>query len=162
MIVNCRQSGEGGDMVGSVMTMEFKGLSQKTDNTQGNAMYREGKLTKRPMGITVLGGIMLVGGIFCACAAFSRLPAKILGLTLSGWPAIMIYLLQAGISIYIFNGFLRLKRYAWNVYMIFLALGVVNKLIDIISSGSFDPLAPIVLMCLFGYYIYRKKRIFVN
>jgi len=150
-------------MVGSVMTMEIKGLSQKTDNTQGNVMYsKEKRLRKRPMGITVLGGIMLVGGIFCACAAFSRLPAKILGLTLSGWPAVMIYLLQAGISIYIFNGFLRLKRYAWSVYMIFLALGVVNKLIDIISSGSFDPLAPITLMCVFGYYVYRKKQIFVN
>ena len=145
----------------SVMTMENNGLSQKADNTQENVMYRNGK-RKRPMGITVLGGIMLVGGIFCACAAFSRLPAKILGLTLSGWPAIMIYLLQAGISIYIFNGFLRLKRYAWSVYMIFLALGIVNKLIDIISSGSFDPLAPIVLMCLFGYYVYRKKYIFIN
>ena len=150
-------------MVEIVRTMERKDLPQKTDDTEGNAMNREGKrVQKRPFGITLLGGIMLVGGIFCICAAFARIPAGILGLSLSGWPAVMIYLLQAGISIYIFHGFLRLKRYAWSLYIIFLAFAVINNLIAVISTGSFDPLAPIILMCVFAYYVYRKKQIFVN
>ncbi|HUV49971.1 MAG TPA: hypothetical protein VMW78_02970 [Anaerolineae bacterium] len=153
----------GGDMVGNVGTMEIKCLSQKTDNTQMGCNVSQRRMYKRkPMGITLLGGIMLVSGIFCVCAAFSKMPVRFIGLALSGWPAIMIHLLHAGISIYIFNGFLRLKRHAWSVYIIFLVLGVVNNLIAIISSGSFDPLAPITLMCLFGYYVYRKRQLFVN
>jgi hypothetical protein len=153
----------GGDMVGNVGTMEIKSLSQKTENTQRECNVSQRKMyKKKPMGITLLGGIMLVSGIFCVCAAFSKLPVRFIGLAVSGWPAIMIHLLHAGISFYIFNGFIRLKRYAWSVYIIFLVLGVVNNLIDIISSGSFDQLAPVTLMCVFGYYVYRKKQLFVN
>jgi len=114
------------------------------------------------MGITMLGLFMLIGGMFCVCAGFSETPAGILGMAVTGTTAVVIHLLHAGISIYIFIGFLKLKRSAWSVYMVFLALGIANNLITIISSGSFNQFVPIMLMCLFGYYVHRKKELFVN
>jgi len=133
------------------------------DEVRGSTMYSERKSAqKRPVGITLLGILVLAGGIFCICAGISETPAGILGLTFSGNPAALIHFLHAGISIYIFYGFVKLTRSARIVYMAFLALGIINNLITILLSGSFDPLVPITLMCLFGYYINGKKELFVN
>ncbi|MFH1672380.1 MAG: hypothetical protein ABIF87_02985 [Pseudomonadota bacterium] len=157
------QPGKGGDIVGIARSMEINGQLQQTNDVQGTAMYRGRKYArKRPMGITMLGLFMLIGGMFCICAGLSEIPAGILGMAVSGTTAVVIHFLHAGISIYIFTGFLRLKRSAWSVYMIFLALGIANNLITIISSGSFNQLTSIMLMCLFGYYVNGKKGLFVN
>lgn len=157
------QPGKGGDIVGIARSMEINGQLQQTNDVQGTAMYRGRKYArKRPMGITMLGLCMLIGGMFCICAGLSETPAGVLGMAVSGKPAVLIHFLHAGISIYIFIGFLKLKRSAWSVYMVFLALGVINNLIAAISSGSFNLVISIMLMCLFGYYVNGKKELFVN
>ncbi len=155
--------GEGGDVVKIVGAMQIRGELQQMDDVQGNTVYRGRKhAQKRPMGITLLGVLILAGGIFCICAGLSGTPAGILGVALLGKPAALIHFVHAGISIYIFHGFLRLKRSAWIVYMVFLALAIMNNLIMIVSSGSFGLLVPITLMCLFGYYVHGKRELFVN
>ena len=82
---------------------------------------------KRPVGITLLGILILTGGMFCLCAGISEIPAGVLGRTISGKPAAMIHFLHAGISIYIFYGFVKLTRSAWMIYMLFLAVGIINN-----------------------------------
>ncbi len=147
----------------SVRTMGNEGLPQQMGDVQGNTMYsKKEHVQKRPLVITLLGIFMLVGGIFCICAGISETPAGILGAVISGIPAVVIHFLHAGVSFYIFTGFLKLRRNAWTVYMIFFAFGITNNLITIMSSGSVNQLATVVLMCLFGYYVHGKKELFVN
>ena len=147
----------------SVRTMGNEGISQQMGNIRRNTMYgKKEHVQKRPLGITLLGIFMLVGGIFCVCAGISETPAGILGAVVSGIPAVVIHFLHAGVSFYIFTGFLKLKRNAWTVYMIFFAFGITNNLITMMSSGSVNQLATVVLMCLFGYYVHGKKELFVN
>ncbi|MBW2570243.1 MAG: hypothetical protein JRE47_13000 [Deltaproteobacteria bacterium] len=150
--------------MGSVRTMDIENRSQQMGNVSGNVVSSEKKhAQKRPMGITMIAISMLAGGMFCICAGFSETPAGIAGMAVSGMPAVVIHFLHGGISFYIFRGFMKLRRNAWTVYMIFLALGITNNLITIIiSSGSANQLVPVMLMCLFGYYIYSKKELFVN
>jgi len=149
--------------VGSVSTMEIAGQPRPMVDVQGSTMHRKREhVQKRPLGITLLGIFMLVGGIFCVCAGISETPAGILGAVVSGIPAVVIHFLHAGVSFYIFTGFLKLKKNAWTVYMIFFAFGITNNLITIMSSGSVNQLATVVLMCLFGYYVHGKKELFVN
>ena len=117
---------------------------------------------KRPVGITLLGILILVGGMFCLCAGITETPAGILGRTITGRSAGMIHFLHAGISIYIFYGFIKLSRSAWKIYLLFLAVGVINNLTTVLRSGSFNPLVSVTLMLLFGYYVHGKKGLFVN
>ena len=150
-------------MVGNVRTMEIDDQPQQMSDVQESTMYRNRKhVQKRPLGITLLGIFMLVGGIFCVCAGISETPAGILGMAVSGMPGVVIHFLHAGVSFYIFTGFLKLKKNAWTVYMIFFAFGITNNLITMMSSASVNQLATVVLMCLFGYYVHGKKELFVN
>ena len=150
-------------MVGSVRTMEIEGRPQQMGDVQGSTMYGKRKhVQRRPLGITLLGIFMLAGGMFCICAGLSGTPAGILGMAFYGMPAVVIHFLHAGISFYIFTGFLKLRRNAWTVYMIFLAFGITNNLITMMSSISVNQLATVMLMCLFGYYVHGKKELFVN
>ena len=149
--------------MGSVSTMEIEGRHRPMVDVQGSTRYRKKEhVQKRPLGITLLGIFMLVGGIFCVCAGISETPAGILGAVVLGIPAVVIHFLHAGVSFYIFTGFLKLKKNAWTVYMIFFAFGITNNLITMMSSGSLNQLATVVLMCLFGYYVHGKKELFVN
>ena len=149
--------------MGSVSTVEIEGRHRPMVDVQGSTRYRKKvHVQKRPLGITLLGIFMLVGGIFCVCAGISETPTGILGAVVSGIPAVVIHFLHAGVSFYIFTGFLKLKKNAWTVYMIFFAFGITNNLITMMSSGSLNQLATVVLMCLFGYYVHGKKKLFVN
>ncbi len=150
-------------MVGNVRTMEIDDQPQQMSDVQESTMYRNRKhVQKRPLGITLLGIFMLAGGMFCICAGLSESPAGILGMVVSGTPAVVIHFLHAGVSLYIFTGFLKLRKNAWTVYMIFFAFGITNNLITMMSSISVNQLATVMLMCLFGYYVHGKKEIFVN
>ena len=150
-------------MVESVNVMDIENRSQQMNDVHANAVSGKRKhVQKRPAGITILGIFMLVGGIFCICAGLSETPAGIAGISVSGTPAVVIHFLHAGVSCYIFTGFLKLKKEAWTVYMIFFAFGIVNNLITMMSSGSINQLATVILMCLFGYYVHGKKELFVN
>lgn len=147
----------------SVRTMGNKGLPEQMGDVQESTMYSKGKhVQKRPLGITLLGIFMLVGGMFCICAGLSETRAGILGMAVSGTPAVVIHFLHAGISCYIFTGFLKLRRSAWIVYMIFFAFGITNNLITMMSSVSINQLGTVMLMCVFGYYVHGKKELFVN
>jgi len=149
--------------VESVRTMGNEGLPRQMGDVRGNTMCsKKEHVQKRPLGITLLGIFMLVGGMFCICAGLSETPAGILGMAVSGTPAVVIHFLHAGISCYIFTGFLKLKRNAWIVYMIFFAFGITNNLITMMSSVSFNQLATVMLICVFGYYVHGKKELFVN
>lgn len=149
--------------MGSVSTMEIEGHPRPIVDVQESTMFRKKEhVQKRPLGITLLGIFMLVGGIFCVFAGSSETSAGILGAVVSGIPAVVIHFLHAGVSFYIFTGFLKLKRSAWTVYMIFFAFGITNNLITMMSSGSVNQLATVMLMCLFGYYVHGKKGLFVN
>jgi hypothetical protein len=154
---------EGGDMVENVRTMEIEDQPRQMGDAVESAMYgKKEHVQKRPLGITLLGIFMLAGGMFCICAGLSETPAGILGVAVSGMPAVVIHFLHAGVSLYIFAGFLKLRRNAWTVYMIFFAFGVTNNLITMMSSISVNQLSTVMLMCLFGYYVHGKKELFVN
>jgi len=150
-------------MVESIRTMGIAGRPRPMVDVQESTMSGKRKhVQKRPLGITLLGIFMLVGGMFCICAGLAETPAGILGMAVSGTPAVVIHFLHAGVSFYIFTGFLKLKKNAWTVYMIFFAFGITNNLITMMSSGTLNQLATVVLMCLFGYYVHGKKELFVN
>lgn len=145
-------------MVGSIMTIDIENRPQKKGDVKGKVEH----VKKRPWGITLLSIFMLAGGMFCICAGISETPAGILGVAVSGKPAVVIHFLHGGISFYIFSGFLKLRKNTWTVYMIFFAFGITNNLITMMSSFSVNQLASVMLMCLFGYYVHGKKELFVN
>jgi drug/metabolite transporter (DMT)-like permease len=72
--------------------MEIDDQPQQMSDVQESTMYRNRKhVQKRPLGITLLGIFMLAGGMFCICAGLSESPAGILGMVVSGTPAVVIH-----------------------------------------------------------------------
>jgi hypothetical protein len=90
---------------------------------------------KRPLSITVIGVYLLIGGVGCAVVGFFPLPAAVLGLILSGWPAHLIYLalgiLQLGLSV----GLLRLWPLARWIAIGYFLFGAMHSLLVVVLPG---------------------------
>jgi hypothetical protein len=125
---------------------------------------------KRPPSITVIGVYLLIGGVGCVIIGFFPLPAVLLGLIVSGWPAHLIYLalgiLQLGLGV----GLIRLWPPARWIAAGYFLFGAVNSLMYAVLPGfaerataamtlpgpqtpplpGFDPARYILISVIFG------------
>lgn len=63
----------------------------------------------RPVSVTVIAWFLIAGGVVCLGLAASPLPAALLAMTLTGWPARALYLAFAGMELWAGLGLLRLQ-----------------------------------------------------
>jgi hypothetical protein len=68
--------------------------------------------TRRPMSITVIAWMSIVGGVSCFFPLLSRTPAFLFGAILNGWAASVVYACFAALSLYIGKGLLELREEA--------------------------------------------------
>jgi len=69
-------------------------------------------VSPRPISITVIAWASLIGGVSCVFAILTRQPVFLLGATLSGWIAGVIYAVFGALSLYIGKGLLELREEA--------------------------------------------------
>lgn len=90
---------------------------------------------KRPLSITVIGVYLLIGGVGCVVVGFFPMPAVLLGLIVSGWPAHLIYLalgiLQLGLGV----GLIRLWPLARWIAIGYFLFGAANSLVAVVLPG---------------------------
>ena len=80
----------------------------------------------RPITVTAIAWMSIIGGVSCLYGILGRLPAFLFGVILNGWMGIVIYVLYAGISLYIGKGLLDLRERARVVAIGWFAFGFVH------------------------------------
>ena len=76
------------------------------------AAQAESPSTTRPVIISVLAWLSIVGGASTLVAVFSHTPAFLFGVTFTGWTAAVVYLVVSAISLYVGKGLLDLRERA--------------------------------------------------
>jgi hypothetical protein len=68
--------------------------------------------SRRPLSITIIAWVSLVGGASCVFGSLTRIPAFLFGATFNGWAAGVIYAVFGALSLYIGKGLLELREEA--------------------------------------------------
>ena len=89
----------------------------------------------RPLSISIIAWLALVGGVFCAVAAFSPWPAMVFGLIFTGWAARVFYLAFAAIEVWIGTGLLRLNPLSRLVAIGMFAYTILNSALFVLLPG---------------------------
>ena len=89
----------------------------------------------RPLSITIIGWLVLLGGVFCAGAAFSPFPAMVCGLIFTGWAARAFYLIFGAIQIWIGTGLLRLNPLSRRAAIGMFAFTILNSALFVLLPG---------------------------
>lgn len=124
---------------------------------------------KRPFGITLIAIIAIFDGLY-SFLQFFEYPGSIsifFGQLISGYIVYAINFTFAAAELYIGYGFLKQKRSAWYVALIYTGIVIINYLLTVFSSvvsiynytGYFVQI--IVNLVLF-FYIYRKRNYFAS
>jgi hypothetical protein len=92
----------------------------------------------RPLSITVIAWLALLGGLFCAGAALSRFPGMVFGLIFMGWAARVFYLIFAAIEIWIGLGLLRLNPLSRRVAIGMFGYTILNSALFVLLPGYAD------------------------
>ena len=71
-----------------------------------------GPASQRPLSITIMGWVCIVGVASCLFCILARLPAFLFGAILNGWIAGVFYVLFGAVSLYIGKGLLDLRERA--------------------------------------------------
>jgi hypothetical protein len=80
----------------------------------------------RPLGVTVLAWMSIVGGLQVLFAIVSRMPAFLFGTVFHGWGAGVIYAIFAAVTLYIGKGLLDLRERARVLAIVWVAFGLVH------------------------------------
>ena len=83
----------------------------------------------RPLAITVIAWMSILGGIGCLFSLFARTPAFLLGATFTGWVAAIYYALFAAVSFYIGKGLLDLSERARVVAIAWYGISLLHLLV---------------------------------
>jgi hypothetical protein len=67
---------------------------------------------RRPLSISIIAWVSLIGGISCLFPILARMPAFLLGVTFTGWAAGVVYAFFGALSMYIGWGLLDLRERA--------------------------------------------------
>jgi len=130
---------------------------------------------KRPIGITILSvfyflSVLTIIGVFNAAYRY-----PLFGISVMGIGAKFILLINIVLSLYIAIGFLKLKRTAWMVSIIYCIFGIMNLaisyfkiLFNLPKDSNSELMSPLVFvttmifMMLVTWYIYSRKKVFKN
>ena len=84
--------------------------------------------SRRPLSITIIGGLMLLGPFFLLPTMLTGLPLLFLGQMLDGWRAVPLALTMSVVQGFAGVGLLRLRPWARNLAIGFFLLGFLNFL----------------------------------
>jgi hypothetical protein len=100
--------------------------------------------TKRPLGVTIIAVLMIIGGILSIIGGIILL---IFG--------IGIFLILLGIaSLVIAWGLLKAKRWAWILTVIISIITIIYSIVGI-ATGRFDSVINLILYGIILYYLFR-------
>jgi hypothetical protein len=92
--------------------------------------------TERPISLTVIAWFALAGSVCLIPMMFTHLPAVFFIKTLTGWPAIALYLAFAVVSFYVGLGLLRYKPFAREIGIGYFLFTVINMVVFYLTPGS--------------------------
>ena len=131
------------------------------------------EIKKRPTGVTIIAILIIIGGILLLLAGIggvavgSLFISQIIGL---GFVIIGAIILAVGIGYLVVSyGLLTAKRWAWNITVILLFIGIAINVVSIIIFGYFTfdtdtssflttnsgSIAGIIISVIILYYLYR-------
>jgi len=90
----------------------------------------------RPLSITIIAWLLLVGCVFLPISILLRYPAAIFTKVVTGWPASTYYLVAAAVQLYVGIGLLRLKRLARSVGVAYYSFFFVNMAVFYLAPGG--------------------------
>ena len=100
--------------------------------------------TKRPLGVTIIAVLMIIGGIVSIISGILML---LLG--------IGIFLVILGIaSLVVARGLLKAKSWAWTLTVIISIISIILSIVAI-ATGRFDSVISLILYGIILYYLYR-------
>jgi len=109
------------------------------DQFRGEAANATGAETggapARPLSITIIGWIMLIGGGISLPLSFLRFPVLFGGFVLAGWSSFLYLFGWCAFQVVAGAGLLKLKRWAWMLAVCGLSFGLANALISVLIPG---------------------------
>lgn len=93
-------------------------------------------VAERPLSITILAWLLLVGSLFIPLNLVLRLPAILFTRLVTGWPAILFYVIYAAVQLCIGVGLLRLRPAARTAAISYFTFGLVNAAVFYFAPGG--------------------------
>ncbi len=91
--------------------------------------------SRRPLLISALAVLCLIGAVSCVLLMFMPLPGAFMGMIFRGWQKVALYLVFASVSGASGIGLWQLKEWARRLQLACLALGVVNYVVMMLRPG---------------------------
>jgi hypothetical protein len=121
------------------------GLSEESQRIDGLVLEQSGVgKTKRPLSITIIAWLLLVGCLFMPLALVFRLPAALFTSLVAGRTAFLVYLCFIVAQLCIGIGLLRLKAVARVGAIAYFVFGFVNTAVFYLAPGSRARLAALL------------------
>ena len=92
---------------------------------------------RRPLPISILAALQLLGAIFCLFAALLPLPAFMFGWTLHGSGKVVLYAVICGLDVLTFMGLWRLREWGRRLTFFMLGFTVLNLAFNFLRPSSF-------------------------
>ena len=93
--------------------------------------------SRRPLSITIIAWLMVIGGLFAPFYLFVNYPAMIFGFVVRGWEARTLYLLLTLLNLLAGIGLLRMRAAAHSLTVGYCGFGLLNIATSILLPGSF-------------------------
>jgi hypothetical protein len=110
----------------------FSRPSVKLQFSGGHPVADEGG---RPLSISIIAWLLLLGAAFMPFALFARMPAIFLGSLLSGWAAALVYATYLIVCLYLGIGLLRLKPLVRTLTIYYSIFAIVNMAFFYLRPG---------------------------
>jgi hypothetical protein len=98
----------------------------------------------RPLSVSVIAWLMLVGGVICIGGAFSPFPGMMFGLIFTGWSARALYLGFAAIEIWLGFGLLRLNPMSRVLAIVMFGAAILNSMMFAVLPGHSERLRAVL------------------
>lgn len=114
-------------LIGVWWLVQFNRPGTKAAFAGGGEVARTGDgHLMRPLSITIIGALFVTSGAFTIVPAYSRMPAMMFGLVLTGWAATMLYVVVAAVQISAGSGLLKLHETARILTIAWIVIGIAN------------------------------------
>lgn len=100
------------------------------------AQFAPGPPPALPLSVSMIAWLLLFGGVVCLVYTCLPLPVMMFGITIKGWPAIIIYFLLGLLNLWLGIGLLRLRPLSRVLTIGFFLLGALNSLAFALLPGS--------------------------
>jgi len=105
-------------------------------DASGPAILPPASSVKRPLSITIIAWLLLIGCVFMPLALVFRAPAVLFTSLLTGWQAAIVYMSFFSAQLVIGIGLLRLRPAARTGGIVYFIFGVINMAVFYLAPGS--------------------------